>query len=50
MIHKLQAYGINGKVLLWIQEYLRDRKQRVVMGKYMSEWADIKSGVPQGSI
>ena len=36
--------------LLWFQNYLTDRKQRVVVGDDESQWAEIHAGVPQGSI
>ena len=47
---KLYAYGIRGKMLDWIEDFLRNRRQRVVMGETESEWGDILSGVPQGSV
>ena len=28
--------------------FYSDRKQRVVMGEFESEWMDVASGVPQG--
>ena len=30
--------------------FLHDRKQRVVLGEIISEWVEVKSGVPQGSV
>ena len=36
LIHKLKAYGIRGATLAWIEEFLRNRKQRVVMGETVS--------------
>ena len=50
LIIKLYAYGIRGKLLEWIRSFLRGRRQRVVMGEIVSEWRDIMSGVPQGSV
>ena len=51
IIDKLRnQYNINGKMLRFIVEYLRDRKQRVVIDSISSEWAPVYSGVPQGSI
>ena len=46
----LRAHGIDGHVAAWIEEWLTDRKQRVVLGGHMSDWADVTSGVPQGSV
>ena len=38
LLVKLQGYGIQGKVLDWIQEFLTERKQRVVINGSGSEW------------
>ena len=50
LIQKLQAAGITGTVLRWFTNYLKDRKQRVVIPGAKSNWNYIKAGVPQGSI
>jgi hypothetical protein len=47
---KLKGYGIDGLVLKWIASFLRNRRQRVVMGEIVSNWVDVFSGVPQGSV
>ena len=47
---KLHRYGVDKDTLLWIDRFLGQRKQQVrVEGEY-SEWADVKSGVPQGTV
>ena len=50
LLLKLQAIGVKGKLLEWIREWLRGRRQRVVTGGECSEWSDVTSGVPQGSV
>ena len=44
---KVAAYGFNGKVLDWIQAFLTDRKQRVVVNSCLSAWLEMRSGIPQ---
>ena len=50
LCHKLRAIGISGNVLQWIEDFLCNRKQRVVVYGETSQWADVLSGVPQGSV
>ena len=50
LLYKLEAYGISGNVLKWISAFLSNRIQRVVMGEFMSNWSNVTSGVPQGSV
>ncbi|XP_072016906.1 uncharacterized protein [Amphiura filiformis] len=47
LISKLRAYGISGKILDWIKDFLQYRKQQVGVRKELSNWADVMSGVPQ---
>ena len=50
LIAKLEAYGFDHLSLAYIYSYLCDRKQRTKVNNSFSTWADIKSGIPQGSI
>ena len=49
LVSKLDAQ-IGGEILKWVENWLSERKQRVVLGGDFSEWRDILSGVPQGSV
>ena len=50
LISKMKAYGISGKVLEWIADFLHNRKQQVGVRSGLSDWVDVLSGVPQGSV
>ena len=50
LLYKLKRIGINGDLLKLIESYLKNRSQRVVLNSSFSEFLDIISGVPQGSI
>ena len=50
LVRKLDAHGITGKILKWIDSWLSDRRQKVSVEGELSEWADVKGGVPQGSV
>ena len=50
LLTKLAAYGIKGKILNWIRNFLVGRSQRVMIGEGKSTWAAVTSGIPQGSV
>jgi len=50
LIAKLREYGVDGKLLKWIQDFLSSRKSRVGVRGSFSCWRDVLSGVPQGSV
>jgi Reverse transcriptase (RNA-dependent DNA polymerase) len=50
LLLKLESYGVKGKVLKWIGEFLLGRRQRVGVAGVFSEWTEVLSGVPQGSV
>ena len=50
LIQKLKWYRLDMKVIQWIEAWLRDRKQRVIVNGVPSDWADVISSVIQGSV
>ena len=42
--------GISGKILNWTEAWLRSRRQRTVLNESSSDWIEVLSGVPQGSV
>ena len=48
--YKLYGYGIGGKTLKWIDSFLCDRQQCVMVNGVKSDCAPDLSGVPQGTV
>ena len=49
LLFKLKSYGVEGSLFCLLQNYLENRKQRVILHGQCSSWKNIVSGVPQGS-
>ena len=50
MTHKLDYYGIRGDLLQWIQSFLTNHTQKVVVDGVCSSPCNVTSGVPQRSV
>ena len=49
-LQKLTEFGLKGKMLKWIQDFLTCRKIRVRVGTDQSDFKDSENGSPQGSV
>ena len=50
LILKLKSYGMGNSIINWIEQWLTDRRQRVVVDGEVSSWKSVLSGVPKGSV
>ena len=50
LICKLHNYGFSGHLLLWIRNFLSHRRQKVRVNNTLSNWENVSSSVPQGSV
>lgn len=50
LLTKLHHYGIKGPILSWIDNFLTQRQQRVLVDGESSDFKPVLSGVPQGTV
>ena len=50
LLNKLKKIGINGKIGVWIHNFLSNRQQCVAINGTTPSEAQVKSGVPQRSV
>ena len=50
LLAKARKYGIRGKLLTWLTEFLKNRLQTVVVEGTKSSFEVVVSGVPQGTV
>lgn len=50
LLGKLESYGITGKILNWIKEFLVGRSQQVQLNGVRSKEGAVTSGIPQGFV
>ena len=50
LLLKMRQYGIKGPIYNWIECFLKNRKQTVVVDGVKSIFDEVESGVPQGTV
>ena len=50
LLMKLEHYGVRGKNLQWLNDFLTDRSQQVVLNGKTSRTKEIKTACPQGGV
>jgi hypothetical protein len=50
LLRQIEAHGVSGFALHWIRGWLTGRQQRVVLNGQASDWMEVLSSVPQGSV
>ena len=50
LLRKIQKLGVTGPLGRWLANFLAGRTQAVRVGAGLSSWAQVVSGVPQGSV
>jgi len=50
LVEKMRSNNIQGELISWISNWLSNRRQRVRVGEFYSDWTSVDSGVPQGSV
>ena len=48
--YELKCNGINSPLLSLLESFLTDRQQSLVLNGQSSNWENVSSGVPQGSV
>ena len=50
VLNKIRNFGITGEIYKWLESFLRNRFQSVMVNGITSNPQEVKSGVPQGSV
>ena len=50
LISKLNSLNISKEIVNWIEAFISNRRQKVAVNGKESNWHDVTSGIPQGTV
>ena len=50
LLHKIKSLKIKGRLGRWLQNFLTERQQVILVNKVKSKYSSLVSGIPQGSV
>ena len=50
VLNKFAQLGLPNFLVRWLTGFLCERRQRVRLGQHLSDWSQVKAGVPQGTV
>ena len=50
LVAKLSGFKVNQEIINWIEQFLVNRKEQVMVNGDVSGWRDVSSGIQQGSV
>ena len=50
LVENHENHGLGDTLLKWIETWLVGREQRVILNGQQTDWMEVKSGVPQGTV
>ena len=50
LILKLKSHGMGNSIINWIEQWLTDRRRRIVVDGEVSSWKSVLIGLPQGPV
>ena len=50
LCHRMRSKGVTGSIGVWLHNFLTSRRQQVLVNNALSDFTEVTSGVPQGTV